>query len=67
LVALVRELKQGGLTIVMIEHNMQVIMRLADRVLALHAGRAIAFGAPEEVRNDTAVVDAYLGSIDHAA
>jgi branched-chain amino acid transport system ATP-binding protein len=51
----------------MIEHNMQVIMRLADRVLALHAGRAIAFGAPEEVRSDTAVVDAYLGSIDHAA
>jgi len=44
-----------------------VIMRLADRILALHAGRVIAFGAPEEVRSDAAVVDAYLGTIDHAA
>ncbi|HVI60998.1 MAG TPA: ABC transporter ATP-binding protein [Bradyrhizobium sp.] len=67
LMALVLELKQRGLTIVMIEHNMQVIMRLADRILALHAGRVIAFGAPEEVRSDAAVVDAYLGTIDHAA
>jgi len=52
---------------VMIEHNMQVIMCLADRILALHAGRRIAFGAPDEVRSDAAVVDAYLGTIDHAA
>ena len=67
LIALVLELKQRGLTIVMIEHNMQVIMRLADRILALHAGRRIAFGAPEEVRSEPAVVDAYLGTIDNAA
>jgi branched-chain amino acid transport system ATP-binding protein len=67
LMALVLELKQRGVTIVIIEHNMQVIMRLADRILALHAGRVIAFGAPEEVRSDAAVVDAYLGTIDHAA
>ena len=39
----------------MIEHNMQVIMRLADRILALHAGRPIAFGVPEQVRNEPAV------------
>jgi branched-chain amino acid transport system permease protein len=51
----------------MIEHNMQVIMGLADRILALHAGRPIAFGAPDEVRSDAAVVDAYLGSVDVAA
>ena len=67
LVALVRELKQRGVTIVMIEHNMQVIMRLADRILALHAGRPIAFGAPEQVRSEPAVVDAYLGTVDDAA
>jgi branched-chain amino acid transport system ATP-binding protein len=67
LVALVLELKQRGLTIVMIEHNMQVIMRLADRILALHAGRPIAFGVPEQVRNEPAVIDAYLGTIDDAA
>jgi len=67
LIALVVELKQRGLTIVMIEHNMQVIMGLADRIVALHAGRRIAFGAPDEVRRDAAVVDAYLGSVDVAA
>jgi len=67
LVALVLELKQRGLTMVMIEHNMQVIMGLADRIVALHAGRRIAFGAPEEVRSEPAVVDAYLGTIDNAA
>jgi branched-chain amino acid transport system ATP-binding protein len=67
LIALVVELKQRGLTIVMIEHNMQVIMGLADRIVALHAGRPIAFGAPAEVRRDAAVVDAYLGSVDVAA
>ena len=67
LVELVLELKQRGLTIVTIEHNMQVIMRLADRILALHAGRRIAFGPPEEVRKEPAVVDAYLGTVADAA
>jgi branched-chain amino acid transport system ATP-binding protein len=67
LVELVLELKQRGLTIVTIEHNMQVMMRLADRILALQAGRRIAFGAPEEVRKEPAVVDAYLGTVADAA
>ena len=67
LIDLVLELKRRGVTIVTIEHNMQVIMRLADRILALHAGRRIAFGKPEEVRQDPAVVDAYLGGTPDAA
>ena len=67
LVELVLQLKARGLTIVTIEHNMQVMMRLADRILALHAGRRIAFGRPEEVRGDPAVVDAYLGTAADAA
>jgi branched-chain amino acid transport system ATP-binding protein len=67
LVDLVLELKRRGLTIVTIEHNMQVIMRLADRILALNAGRRIAFGKPEDVRKDPAVVDAYLGTSADAA
>ncbi|MET0539756.1 MAG: ABC transporter ATP-binding protein [Xanthobacteraceae bacterium] len=67
LIELVLGLKRQGLTVVMIEHNMQVIMQLADRILALHAGRRIAFETPEQVRNDPAVVDAYLGTIDDAA
>jgi branched-chain amino acid transport system ATP-binding protein len=67
LIDLVLELKRRGVTIVTIEHNMQVMMRLADRILALHAGRRIAFGKPDEVRQDPAVVDAYLGTAADAA
>jgi branched-chain amino acid transport system ATP-binding protein len=66
LVELVLRLKEQGVTVVTIEHNMQVMMRLADRILALHAGRRIAFGAPEEVRAQPAVVDAYLGTVADA-
>jgi branched-chain amino acid transport system ATP-binding protein len=67
LVDLVLELKDRGVTIVTIEHNMEVMMRLADRILALYAGRRIAFGTPDEVRNDPKVVDAYLGGTVDAA
>jgi branched-chain amino acid transport system ATP-binding protein len=67
LVDLVLDLKGRGITIVTIEHNMQVMMRVADRILALHAGRRLAFGLPAEVREDAAVVDAYLGSAVDAA
>ncbi len=67
LVELVLELKRRGITIVTIEHNMQVMMTLADRILALYAGRRIAFGKPADVSKDPAVVDAYLGSTPDAA
>jgi branched-chain amino acid transport system ATP-binding protein len=67
LVELVLELKRRGTTIVTIEHNMQVMMQISDRILALFAGRRIAFGRPEEVRKDPAVVDAYLGGTPDAA
>jgi branched-chain amino acid transport system ATP-binding protein len=67
LVDLVLDLKSRGVTIVTIEHNMQVMMRIADRILALYAGRRIAFGKPEAVRSDPKVVDAYLGGTADAA
>jgi branched-chain amino acid transport system ATP-binding protein len=67
LVELVLSLKARGLAVVTIEHNMAVMMKIADRILALYAGRRIAFGTPDEVRRDPEVVDAYLGNADHAA
>jgi branched-chain amino acid transport system ATP-binding protein len=67
LVDLVLELKDRGVTIVTIEHNMEVMMRIADRILALYAGRRIAFGEPAAVRSDPKVVDAYLGGTVDAA
>jgi len=62
LVALVRELHRGGLTLVVIEHNMRVIMELAQRILALQLGELIADGPPEAIVRDARVIDAYLGA-----
>lgn len=62
LVALVDQIKQDfGLTIVLIEHDMRVIMGICDRIQTLNYGRIIAEGSPEEIRNNPAVIEAYLG------
>ena len=50
-----------GTTIVLIEHDMGVVMDLSDRVVVLDYGRMIGDGTPEEIRNNQAVIDAYLG------
>ena len=50
-----------GLTILLIEHHLQLAIDLADRVLALNFGKPIALGAPEEVRAHREVIKAYLG------
>jgi branched-chain amino acid transport system ATP-binding protein len=66
LIDLLLALRESGITILTIEHNMRVIMDVSDRILALQFGKRIAFGSPEAVRNDPLVVDAYLGSADAA-
>ncbi|RDD63870.1 ABC transporter ATP-binding protein [Ferruginivarius sediminum] len=53
--------KQLGITLLVIEHNMRVIMNLAERIYCLAHGQLLAEGDPEAVRNDQRVIDAYLG------
>jgi ABC-type branched-subunit amino acid transport system ATPase component/ABC-type branched-subunit amino acid transport system permease subunit len=58
---IVRVLRASGLTIVLVEHNLRLVRRVADRVTVLEAGRTIAAGTIDEVAGDEAVLSAYLG------
>lgn len=60
MVAMLRELKKE-LTIILVEHDMEAVFALADRITVLVYGRVIASGKPEEIRNNAQVRDAYLG------
>jgi len=59
---LIRRIQQMGLTILLVEHDMGLVMRLADWVVVLNHGKRLAQGTPEDVRRNKAVISAYLGT-----
>lgn len=61
MLTLIRSLRDEGMTIVMIEHNMAAVMVLCERILVLDHGQKIAEGSPNEIQNNDAVIEAYLG------
>ena len=66
LVELIKKLKKSGVTIITIEHNINIIMEISDNVLALDQGKSIAYGSPKEIQQNKLVIDSYLGTFDAA-
>jgi len=59
--ALVRRIRENGITVLMIEHVMKAIMSICDRILVLHHGELIAEGTPDQIANNPQVIEIYLG------
>jgi len=61
IVEIIQELRGGGMTVLLIEHVMRVVMSLADRVIVLHHGEKLAEGAPAAIGSNSKVIESYLG------
>ena len=64
---LIETIKNEGKTILIVEHVMQAIMAICDRIIVLHHGVKIAEGAPREIAKNKKVIEVYLGTDDYAA
>jgi branched-chain amino acid transport system ATP-binding protein len=60
-IALIKRIRDDGITILVVEHIMKVIMTISDRIHAINFGQTIAEGTPKEVADNKAVIEAYLG------
>jgi branched-chain amino acid transport system ATP-binding protein len=66
LVELIKKLKSSGVTIITIEHNINIIMEVSDNILVLDQGKKIAYGSPKEIQKNEEVINSYLGTFDAA-
>jgi branched-chain amino acid transport system ATP-binding protein len=67
LIEVIRQMHAQGMTILLIEHEMEVVMTLADRITVLNFGKVLAEGSPTEIQSNDAVIEAYLGRTDREA
>ena len=59
---LIRKVRESGKTILLVEHDMQAVMGLCDRITVVNFGRLLAEGAPDEIKSNKDVIEAYLGT-----